>query len=1103
MHPDDPQASAGQGTADQAGTGQAGTTPTGAGPAAEPREHSRWEGALPRFSLNRRITVLVLLLTALVVGAVAAVSIPLELIPRGFEGPFLSVSVPWSDAPAPEVLEKVIVPLEEEVASVRGLDRMSSFATTGFGRIALRFKNGTDMDVAYREVRDRIERARPRMPEDAERVYIRKEDASGIPVAVIGVLVDEGVSDTYDLVQSEVVRRLERVDGVASVGADGLVDKEILIELDRQRTEAAGLNIYQLAQELSGDNFTLASGEVYSGGKKLLLRSVARYDSVADLENRLVAPSVRLGDIAAVKYEQPDYEFRIRVNSKPALALNVMKEGDANTLEVSQAVVAAVEEMADNPRLGGLEVAVIMNTGDMILESLDTLLDSGKVGGLFAGAVLFFFLRRFRLTLIIALSIPLSIVIALTVMYFSGETLNILTLLGLMICVGLLVDNSVVVAENIVRLHREGRARRDAVVRGAGEIALAIVMATLTTVAVFLPVSLVQGQAQFFLLRLSIPISVSLLASLFVALIFVPLAVYLTLPTRNGNGKGNGATDRPRGPLVRSLERLHRGADTTLRHAYQASFGRLNDGYHGLLGFALRHRLYVVLGVVLSLVVTGGLFAGDKVRIVDQDENERPGVQIGIEVPNTYTFEEVEAWFLEAERVLEANQEAWGLEGYFFFHRTNYGRIEGWFDSPRSTDLSPREVTEQILAALPEKPGLVFETGTEDQTGQQGGESTHVFTLNGEDPDALERVAEDLEELFLRVPGVLGLQGSGREPAPSEMALVIDRERAQRQGVNPAVVAGVVGYALRGQALPKFYHEGREIDVRVRFEEQDRERLDQLSAFLVPTESGSYVTLGSLTDSRMLQSAQVIRRIDKRLARTITLELAEGQEEATRQRLIALASGIDLPEGIGFGTGQAPEGMDEDLLAMLFAAQLSILFIYLLMGFLFESFILPLSILTTIPLAGIGVVWMHFVSGRHIDFLGVVGLVLLIGVVVNNGIVLIDYVNRLRREGEERTEALLLASTRRFRPIMMTALTTICGMIPLAIGEPTSMGLSYKSFGLTLIGGLTAATFLTLLVVPVFYTLFDDAREITASLWRRRPAKPPEGAAEGLGALTS
>jgi HAE1 family hydrophobic/amphiphilic exporter-1 len=1043
-------------------------------PTRPKQTESRWESLLPRFSLNRRITVLVLLASTLVVGVVAGLGIPLELFPRGFESPFLSVNVPWSDAPAREVMDKIILPLEEELSTVRGLDGINSFSATGFGRVWMQFKHGTDMDVAYREVRDRIQRARARMPDDVDRFYIRKDSPSGFPVAMVGLAVDPALVDPYDLIQTGIVLPLSRIDGVASVDLQGLEEKEVLIELDRQRTEAAGLNIYQIAQDLGSDNFSLASGHVHDGGSKLLLRSVARYRSLEEVESRRLSPSARVRDVATVTYAEPDKKYRVRVNGRPAVAVQVFKEGEANTLEVSRAVVELTDELKLDPRLRLIEMDVFFDQGSVIMESLGTLLDSGKIGALFAIGVLFFFLRRLRMTLIITLSIPLSMLIGLTVMYFAGESLNILTLLGLMICVGLLVDNSVVVAENIYRMHKEGLPRREACLRGASQIALAITMATLTTVIVFLPVSLVDGEAQFFLLRLSIPVSVSLLASLFVALVFIPLSVYMTLPQNGGNGH---APTR--------FERAHKRLNAVLHRAYDATFERVNHRYERLLGYCLRRRPQLIWGVTAVVAITAGLAGARELKVVEQDENERPGFSIDVELPSNYSFEDTEAFFLDLEQVLASMQEELDLDGYFFFHRTGWGEIEGWLNNPRSNDFPVRRLNERLLEALPERPGVTYYTGNEDESGEED-ETEHVITLYGDDADLLEATGADLEGVFAAVDGVVGVKRLNQERQPNELALVVDRERAQRQQVNPQVIAGVVGYALRGQSLPAIHRDGREIRVRVRFEEEDRESLAELADFEVPTEGGSFVPLSSLTDVEVSSAAKAIMRREKRMARTITLELADGREDETRERLGALTRRIDLPEGISFGDRPGRgRGANEELAAMGFAAAVSVLFIYLLMGFLFESFILPLSIVATIPLAGIGVVWIHLIAGRNIDFLGMVGLVLLIGVVVNNGIVLIDYINRLRWEGKERREAVLLASRHRFRPIMMTALTTICGMVPLTIGGPTSIGLSYKSFGFTLIGGLTTATLLTLLVVPVLYTLFDDARDAVGAAVRR------------------
>ena len=1033
------------------------------------------EGRLPRFSLDRRITLLVLALTLVVVGSAAVFRIPVELIPAGYDEPFLRVFVPWEDAPSKEVLDKVTLPLEEELATVRGIARQTSVSVTGRSIVYLNFKHGTDMDVAYREVRDRVERARSRFPDDIDRVYVNKEDASGIPVYVLGVAVDPSVADSYNLLQNAVILPLSRVDGVASIESEGLVEKEILIELDRARTAAAGLNVYELAQELGGDNFTLASGNVREGPSKLLLRSMARYRSLEELENRRVGTSVRLGDIAKISYEQPEKDFRVRAMSKPAVAVLVMKEGDANVRDVSTQVSAVVERMKTDPRLSQLEMVTLFSQGEVIDESLNTLFHSGVIGGLIAAAVLFLFLRRFRLTLIICLGIPVSLLIGLTVMYFSGETLNLLTLLGLMLCVGMLVDNSVVVAENIHRMHHGGMERREACIHGAGEVSLAITLSTMTTMVVFAPVALAEGPAQFFLLRLAIPVCVSVAASLLIALVFTPLCVYLTLPS---SSEAVRAT-----PLRRAHERLN----VALRGLYETTFGRLNRAYDRWLRWSLGRRFDLAALILLVFAATAAL-PMQKVKFTEAQEEERSGFEIGVEMPQNTTLEEAEEWFLSAEKVVETKKDALGLEGWFVFHRKTFGEISGWFARPRTADVTAKEATKIVLDALPKKPGFKLTVGDDRETTEQDAKSSYTVTLNGEDADELEEVADELERVLVQVPGVLGLKG-GSEQALSELALVVDRARAEQYGVNPEVVAGVVSAALRGAALPKYRDQGKEIPVRVRFAEHDRESLTELAGFEVPTASGGVVPLSAVTTARVLPTQRVIVRNEKRIGRPIVLELQQGEETTAREHLDRIVRAIDLPEGVRFGANLGQRQLDEDFAGLRYAAVLSVVLIYLLMGFLFESFILPLSIILTIPLSLVGVYWTHFAMGFDLDFLGVVAIVLLVGVVVNNGIVLVDYINRQRLRGLSRDEAVASATDRRFRPIMMTALTTIVGMFPLAFAGSNSIGLSYTSFSLTLIGGMTTATLLTLLVVPVFYTLFDDARAAFAAALVR-PAEP-------------
>jgi HAE1 family hydrophobic/amphiphilic exporter-1 len=481
--------------------------------------------------------------------------------------------------------------------------------------------------------------------------------------------------------------------------------------------------------------------------------------------------------------------------------------------------------------------------------------------------------------------------------------------------------------------------------------------------------------------------------------------------------------------------------------------------------------------VVLLVLVMGGTYGYlmRQIEFAPNQEEDRTSFKIGVEMPREAVFEDTASYFVEVEKVMEQKKEELGLSGYMAMHFTRGGNIEGWLNKEMDHRLTANEMAQQVMKDLPKRAGVKLRTGRESETEEATGKAVHVIHLEGDDAGILDQVAEDMEPLLEGLPGVVGLR-SGRERGANELALVVDRNRTESINVNPQFVAGVVGNALRGQTLPRFHYEGREIPVRIRFEEADRERLSELSNFQVPTRDGRLVPVSSVTDVKMLQSPKGINRRNKRISRSLTIDLDPGQATQARESIMGLMRQMRLPEGVQFGTSLNDQSTNETIQNLQFAAILSVLFIYLLMGFLFESFVLPLSIILTIPLAGVGVVWIHWLTGKDLDVLGFVGSILLIGVVVNNGIVLVDYINQLRQQGYARTEALLKAADRRFRPILMTALTTIIGMVPLTISPPTEMGLSYKSFGLTLIGGMTTATVLTLLVVPIFYTFFDDLR---------------------------
>lgn len=1033
-------------------------------------------GRVVDLTLNRKVGILVLFVSLVVIGVIATQGIPRELMPNGFVGQGLQVTVPWPNTPTKEMLEKVTLPLEDELSTVKGLDNINSNTKVGQTWVGLTFKQNVDMDVAYREVRDRVQRAQTTFPDEVDRYFINKEDPSSIPVAMVGVTLPEGTSDYYNLIQDKIITPLSRVEGIARVEAQGLMEKQITIDVDRSKAEASGVNLYEVAEELRGDNFTLASGHVRRGGSKLALRSVAKYKSMEDIENRPINRTTMVKDIGVVKYDLPDIPFSIRVNSDDAFALAVYKEGVANTVDTCRALQKRIEELREDPVLSGINLEAFFDQGQLIEMSLDNLTESGVLGGGLAAIVLLFFLRRFRMTLIIGLSIPTSLLIALIVMYFTGESLNILTMLALVICVGLLVDNSVVVAENIYRLIDAGIERKKACISGVSEIALAISMATLTTIIVFLPISLIGGPAQFWLQKLSIPIIMSLLGSLLVALVFIPLAVYVTQSPADGFSGRNRTDGQLRNGFI---GRFRFFRNLLLERIYNFTFGNISKIYAILLSFFLKNRMGLFFVTLIAFGITQQVVFKE-VKFVPSQEEDQMSFAIGVQMSDEYTFEDTKEYFQEAELLVESMADELGLKGYMLMHFTNGGNIQGWLDETRKDRVIAKDGMAKLGEALKKQPGVRLFYGQENNNKENNEKATYSMWFFGEDPDQLKELTDNLEIELEKIPGVIGVKYRG-DRAPNELALVMNREKLSASDVSPQLVAGVINYALQGQRLSRYNMDGKEIDVGAIFQKEDREKLDDLLSFQVPAgESGGVVPLSALTTTEFIQTPSNIFRNNRRISRAITLDLVPEKAEETKQLLTAIKNSLDLPEGISYEAPNQSIPID-DIQNMSMAALLSVVFIYLLMSFLFESFILPLSIILTIPLASLGVLWGHYFGGQDIDVLGCIGGILLIGVVVNNGIVLIDYVNRLRLTGLSRYDAIMLATKRRFRPITMTALTTIIGMIPLAFSPPNNMGISYKSFGMTLIGGMTSATLLTLLVVPVFYTFFDDARNFVMS----------------------
>ncbi len=1026
---------------------------------------------LPRLSVARPVTVTMAFLALLVVGAIAYYRIPIRLLPSGFEPPFLGIWVNYPNSNPAEVEEKIARPLEEIIQTIRGVDEVETHSQRDGVWVWIEFDQETEMDLAYSTLRDRVERVRPELPDDVERIYLRKFSDDDEPIIFFSVTLNRQVDDPYYLAEKYIKRPLERIDGVAYVEIWGTYEKLIQIEVDHDRANALNVELYSVIQALMRDNFNLSSGYVVDGDRKITVRSVAKYESLEEIEDiRINGTGVRLGDFATVTYDIPEREFVQRIDGKSAIKVGVFKESMANTVALSRKLVDVVEnEISVNPVFEGMEFEMLFDQGEYIIGSIDNLKSAGLWGGLFAVFILFYFLRRIRMTMIILLAIPLSLLITVTGLYFWGWSLNVVTMMGLMISIGLVVDNSIVIVENITRMKLSGLGPKEAAVTGASEVALAVTMATLTTVVVFLPLILINDDVgfSFYMLRIGLPVIMALVASLVVALLFIPF----------------GATKiTSRKPPVEP-----------------ASIGWMRKLYARALSWTLDRR---VDAVFIALVLLATLqIPMSRVASTDQAQGNINDFRLTFDVPNNFSVKRTDDFFRGIETFFEENREKYSIKTVdvrfsniwgqvrVFLHPVEdvewYSEAWKWLGRMVGIDIHDRmtreEVIEDVKEHIPTAPGVEMNLGWQRDTSE---EVSITVVLYGDDTSVLTGLSREVERRLATIPEIVSVD-TDLEKGQEEIRVFVDREQSEKYGIPVQVVAGTLSYALRGIDLPEFHQGEKEVDVRVQLRRDDRRTLDQLRNLTFTTNRGKEIPLTALADFEMTRGFGEIHRSNGKTMLEVRANTTNDRISTLYEKIDEAMAGFSLPRGYSWDKGERYIDIQESNEAQNFALVLAITFVFLLMGVLFESFVLPLSIIVSIPFAFIGVYWLLYLTDTTFDIMAGIGLIILIGVVVNNAIVLIDLVNRLRGEGRSRYDAIIEAGEHRFRPILMTALTTIFGLLPMAIGKSGMIGMPYAPLGRTMIGGLVTSTFLTLFVVPIFYTYFDDLRIFCGTIARR------------------
>ena len=1039
---------------------------------------------LPSFSVNRPVTVVMSLLALLVVGYIAYSRITLTLLPEGFEWPRLFVWAGYPNAGAVEVEEKVVHHLEEAIAQVSRVKTIRSNAQSGSGNAMVEFQRGTDLQLVFAEMKDHLDRIMPELPDEIEQLFIRRWDQNDIPIMQAAIIFPETPSDPRYLIDTYLKPALRRVDGVGNVEVWGAADKEILVEWDQGKVRSHGVNIFQTINDIRTENLTLPGGWVVEGGKKIYVRSVGRYKDVEEIANTMIDPEHQLqrGDIADISYKRPQREEISRIDRLESLGFGVFKASEANIVEVSRGVHEVLDELKTHPMLADLNFRVFWDQGKQVTQAVQNLQNSGLWGGLFASLVLFFFLRNVRITLMITMAIPLSILATIIVLYFMGWSLNLATMMGLMLSLGLVVDNAIVIVENIYRKRQQGKPAREASIEGAGEVGLAVTMATLTTVVVFLPLILMSDEEQFtfWMVRIGLPVITGLVASLVIALVFIPLAA-LRLPAASGRDE--------LALIVWARQR-----------------------YVRVLNWVLSNRLDAV--VIALLLCASMQIPLQGMQRTDQGERNEERMDLSFEMPTGQTLEQADAFISAVEDTVLAHKQAYKVDNLRTSFRRDWGRVTLYFEEEQDMEwyhagwedlsialgfrskehLDYNEVEQDLRQRLYMPPGVQLRVNRDNSEEEAGVD----VSLYGEDTQVLVELAGEVERRLDTIPGLVSVD-TDMDRGGTELQVRLDREQIQRYGISPQLISGSISYALRGTNGGKFHtEEGHEVDIRVQKASYDRQSLQDLRNLTFPAGGEREVPLESLATIYVERTLGNIKRENRQTMLNIKARASEDTAEELFAQVDRVMQGFEMPRGYRWDKGVRFERLEEDDNSQQFALMMSVIFVFLLMGVLFESFVLPLSVIVSIPFSFLGVYWVLYLTNTPSNFMSLIGSVILVGVVVNNAIVLIDLANRLRDEGRSRFDALIEAGKHRFRPILMTTFTTAFGLIPMAVGNSNMVGIPYAPLGRTMVGGLLASMVLTLLLVPLCYTLFDDLRELVQRIMSSAFGRRERGAGPGL-----
>jgi HAE1 family hydrophobic/amphiphilic exporter-1 len=1047
-----------------------------------------------KFALDRPVTVLMAFLAVVLLGIISWQRLELELLPS-MDYPQITILTSYENVAPSEIESLVSKPIEEALGTVKGVKRITSMSKEGVSLVTLDFEWGMDTNLSALDVREKIDGIKDSLPRDVENPIIIKFDPSSFPILTLGISGGEDLSDLTRIASDEIKQKLERIPGVALARISGGVEREILVSVDQGRLFAYGIPIANVVERLRDANFNFPGGKIEKSRSEIRIRTMGQFESLKDLEKIVVAKGkgkspVFLRDVAEVSDTFKDRTSSFMINGKRSIGISLFKQAESNTVRVADAVCREVEGLQKglNPKI---TIIVVYNQAEFIKDSLSDLKLAGILGGILAFLVLLLFLHSFRSAMIIATVIPISILGSFALMYMAGISLNIMSLGGLALGVGLLVDNGIVILENIHRHRQSIPSVYEAAIVGSDEMQNPVIASTLAHIIVFLPIVFIKGLAGNFFSQLALTISFSLLISILVALMLNPMLEARRLSFRrippDASEPFSGITARIAEFLGKTvhviLSPFWRSADRGMKFT--------EDFYLTLLSLALKNRKKVLLLTMIILMVSISLtriMGKEFIPAVDQGS-----FIIQVTTPPGTTLEATES---VASQIVEIVSEEPEVKDVFVNIgydkrekaekalgevKVNVAKLTVILDEERKRSVEGLVNTVRPKIAKISKKELEYILNQDIvQLLRQKQKAPEILEIRGPALETLKGLTNDVKNKLKDVKGPKDVKSSLGDDEP-EIQISVDREKAASFKLTVKEIADTIKTSVEGEVATQFHDAEQEVDIRVRLRDEDRKNIPDLEKILIHTPLKSDIPLRKVASISLAKSLQQIQRRDLNRVSVISANISGVKFSKCLDEVKNVIGKISLPRNYFVSISSEQEEMNRSFRNLLFALILSILLVYMLLSSLFESFLDPFIIMFAVPLAAVGVILILFLTGSSISLGVYIGAIVLGGIVVNNSIILVDYTNKLRKKGISHEEAVVEGGRVRLRPILMTALTTVLGLVPLAIGF--GKGAEIRTpLAITVIGGLTTSTLMTLIVVPVVYSLLEDLKRVVFKL---------------------